>query len=387
MPCCRASRDPAAWRVSRQTRRRKPAGDRPISRPPERRHDHGGIAFEEQNVACRVHREIDAAVIELERGVDPLERRHAARPDEARHVVEKGAIVQAIAAELRHVGAEIMHLPVARNRQVQRIELAVDDHDADLAKHPLAVARIELLDQPHVIAGQFAGTPRRVLRAFDADEIAAGMETRHAQQKRKGKTMSGDHGRRTGTGERAPRHRRHARRHDVRQSAEPFGIRSAPGLEHRKRMIDHRPAGVGAAPCTPPRGLRAQISASPMLLKTTSCAGNAIFGIVIFRHQNAGLENLLVEQRSRRRIAAGGRDQKQHPDRRPRAAIRQRGQEIVLETLVAMRPRARRVADLGQQIAHAAVGMNMVGIGAQGGFEMRCAPRRARRAGTTASPD
>src|SRR4029077_18878668 len=32
---------------------------------PERRHDHGGVAFEQHYVAGSVHREIDAAVIEV----------------------------------------------------------------------------------------------------------------------------------------------------------------------------------------------------------------------------------------------------------------------------------------------------------------------------------
>jgi hypothetical protein len=82
---------------------------------------------------------------------------------------------------------------------MQRIELSVDDHDADLAKHPLAVARIELLDQPYVIAGQSVGRRSDVFGTFDASEIAAGMETRYAQQKRKGKTIGGDHDSRVGT--------------------------------------------------------------------------------------------------------------------------------------------------------------------------------------------
>ena len=154
------------------------------------------------------------------------------------------------------------------------------------------------------------------------------------------------------------------------RTREPFGVRSAPGFANRKRMIDHRPAGVAQHRA---RGLEA-FGANIRIADAVEdhvVGGQCDFGIVIFAHQNGRLENLLIEQRSRRRVAAGGRDQKQDADRRPLAAIRQRGQEIVLKTLVAMRPRARRVADLGQQIAHAAVGMNVIGIGAQGGFEMR----------------
>ena len=196
------------------------------------------------------------------------------------------------------------------------------------------------------------------------------METRHAQQNRKGKTTGGDHGSRIGTGERAPRYRCHARRDDVRQSAEPFGVRRAPGFANRKRMIDHRAAGVAQHRARSLEAFGANIGIADAV-EDHVMSGQCDLGIVIFSHENAGLENLLIEQRSRRRVAACGRDQKQDADRRPLAAIRQRGQKIVLKSLVAMRPRARRVADLGQQIAHAAVGVNMIGIGAQGGFEMR----------------
>ena len=182
--------------------------------------------------------------------------------------------------------------------------------------------------------------------------------------------MGGDDGSRIGTGERAPRHRRHARRDDIGQSAQPFGIRRAPGFADRKRMIDHRPAGVAQHRARSLETFGANIGIADAV-EDHVMGGQCDFGVVIFAHQNAGLENLFIEQRSGRRVAAGGRDQKQDPDRRPLAAIRQRGQEMVLKTLVAMRPRARRVADLGQQIAHAAVGMNVAGIGAQRGFEMR----------------
>ena len=73
---------------------------------------------------CGVHREVDAAIVEIERRVDALERGHAASADEARHVVEEGGVLQPVRRRLRHVGAEIMDFPVARNRQVQRIEFA-----------------------------------------------------------------------------------------------------------------------------------------------------------------------------------------------------------------------------------------------------------------------
>ncbi len=51
------------------------------------------LASKNKMSPCRVHREVDAAVVEAERRDDPLQRRHAARPDDARHIVEKRGVL------------------------------------------------------------------------------------------------------------------------------------------------------------------------------------------------------------------------------------------------------------------------------------------------------
>ena len=110
-----------------------------------------------------------------------------------------------------------------------------------------------------------------------------------------------------------------------------------------------------------------------MLLKTRSCGGSGTFGSAILRDQYGGLKVALIENVSRRYVAAGGRDQQQDRDGRPVAAIRQRRQKVILETLVPMSARAGTVAGLGQKIAHAAMGMNVIRIDPQ--RASKCSPR------------
>ncbi len=107
---------------------------------------------------------------------------------------------------------------------MQRIQLPIDDHDAKFAKHPVAVARVELLDQPHVVAGEFCRRRGKLGRRFGADEMMAGVKARRAHQERKGKAAGGDGFGRAVAGKQAPRQRRHPRHNDVRQAAKPLGI-------------------------------------------------------------------------------------------------------------------------------------------------------------------
>ena len=56
----------------------------------------GLVANQKKNVTVSVHGKIDSAIIEVQRFVDPSERRHAARSDDAGHVVEKRGVLRAI---------------------------------------------------------------------------------------------------------------------------------------------------------------------------------------------------------------------------------------------------------------------------------------------------
>jgi len=107
-----------------------------------------------------------------------------------------------------------------------------------------------------------------------------------------------------------------------------------------------------------------------MLLKTKSWRGNGTSGSSYFRHQQRGLELPTVENGTRGYVAARRGRQQQDRNRGAVAAIRQSRQKVILERLVPMPPRARRVAEFGEQIAHAAVRVDVVGADPQGGFEM-----------------
>jgi hypothetical protein len=66
------------------------------------------VRFKQQNVAVGIHREIDATIIEVKGGVDPLERGHAARTDEPGHVIEESFIDAALTLKTRpHVSARL----------------------------------------------------------------------------------------------------------------------------------------------------------------------------------------------------------------------------------------------------------------------------------------
>ena len=100
-----------------------------------------------------------------------------------RHVVEERFIDTAVFRRVRHVGLEIMDLPVARDRQMQRIDFAVDDHDAELAIEAIGIARIELIDQANIVAGKLRHSGDQLGEIFDANKMPAGVKARRPHQK------------------------------------------------------------------------------------------------------------------------------------------------------------------------------------------------------------
>ncbi len=95
------------------------------------------------------------------------------------------------------------------------------------------------------------------------------------------------------------------------------------------------------------------------------------FRIVIFRDENRGSEIAVVEQRLHRDIAAGGGNEEQNRDAPPLAAISQGREKVIAKTPVAMAACTRFVAERRQQIAHAAMGVNMIGVGTQRRFKVK----------------
>ena len=75
---------------------------------------------------------------------------------------------------------------------MQRIYFAIDDHDAEFPKPPVTVARVELFDQPHVIARHLRRGRRESGEILDATEIPAGVKPRRANKKRERKARFRD---------------------------------------------------------------------------------------------------------------------------------------------------------------------------------------------------
>jgi hypothetical protein len=83
--------------------------------------------------AVRTQRKVDAAVVQAKALLDAPQRLQAAFAQDARHVAQKALLFGAMLGLVGHVRAEVMHLPVVGDRQVQRIQFAIDHHHAVLA--------------------------------------------------------------------------------------------------------------------------------------------------------------------------------------------------------------------------------------------------------------
>ena len=57
-----------------------------------------------------------------------------------------------------------MHLPLPRDRQMQRIELSADHHHAIFARIAVLAAGIEIFDHQQIVARQ-AWRPRRIIHS------------------------------------------------------------------------------------------------------------------------------------------------------------------------------------------------------------------------------
>jgi hypothetical protein len=163
-----------------------------------------------------------------------------------------------------------------------------------------------------------------------------------------------------------------AKRGDAGNGAEAPRVGGAAGLEHRARVIDHRPGGF--------RDHRAGgFQALPAHIGVADAVEDEIVrrqrrpAVVILRHQHRGCEFAVVENGAGRNIAADRGHEQQDRNRAAGTAVWQRRQRIAGEGPVAMPTGAGGIAELGQKIGHAAVRVNVEWIKAQGGREM--APR------------
>ena len=170
---------------------------------------------------------------------------------------------------LRHVAGEVVHLPLVRNGQVQRVEFAVDEHHPELAGEPVRAASIQRIDGEQRSPGSGRSrSPGRLVRR--PARSAAGVIARGAHQQRKAQvpafasSSARDIGRTSGamtspigdavgvvraTGDGDSVGMVHDRRRDRRATARGLGqrlaakVRIADGVE-QQRMMRQRRAGL-----------------------------------------------------------------------------------------------------------------------------------------------
>ena len=150
-PAARAS----APRPPRQRRVDRRAPVIPDGLGPRRKHHHGGVGLEQAAPSRRATarnprprtRDPSAAAI-------ARERLHRPGPEHTRHVEQKAALLVAKRLASRHVGAEVVHFPVRGDREMQRVQTAVDEHHPVLSRHSVR-------DRAHRDTGSRGAHPRR----------------------------------------------------------------------------------------------------------------------------------------------------------------------------------------------------------------------------------
>jgi len=133
-----------------------------------------------------------------------------------------------------------MHLPIPRDRKVQRIDFAADHHNAVLARAAVAAAGVEIFDHKQFVPRQVRCRLSQSGPVRDENEIAPGVIARRTQQQRKGKAVFGD-----------PRFTERARedvapdrqgfwRNHPWQGCKPPCVVDAPAFHYRAGVVDHR---------------------------------------------------------------------------------------------------------------------------------------------------
>jgi hypothetical protein len=181
--------------------------------------------------------------------------------------------------------------------------------------------------------------------------------------------LGNNSGRGWGTCQHRARHGDDPRHDHIRQAAQALHIGGASGLEHGARLIDHRPIGPLQEPARRFEAFLTQISIADTI-EDQIVRRQRRFGVRVFRHQDGRLKGPVIEQGRRRDVATRRRDQLQDGNWRTLASVRERRLKMMGEPLVPVPARAGEVAKLGEQIAHAAMRMDVVRIGPQRRFEM-----------------
>ena len=125
---------------------------------------------------------IHPGIVENKHVTDPFQRRHRLVAKRGPHIAQGNAPPPIDGPACRPCRSEIMHFPVPRYRQVQRIDLTADHHHPVFPRVAVGAASIEIFDDQQFIAGQTRRRRGQFGRLLHQTKIAPGMIPGRAQQ-------------------------------------------------------------------------------------------------------------------------------------------------------------------------------------------------------------
>ena len=142
------------------------------------------ICLEEQEIAGRVFRAIDAKIIETDRCGDGVERAAMAVSEKLVEMGEKRLFFLPFGRTLIHLRVEIPEFPICADRHMHRVGAPVDEDDPVFPVEPvIALIGHEIRDEKGCVRAFYQVIGNRA-GACEAGEIAAGMGAYGAQQDR-----------------------------------------------------------------------------------------------------------------------------------------------------------------------------------------------------------
>ncbi|MCY1172635.1 hypothetical protein D9M73_127740 [compost metagenome] len=106
-------------------------------------HEHRDIDFEDQQPSVGQFGAVDSEIIEADPALERSERSGVAVGEIAVEMLHPRRFNGALVSVLGHAGAQIMHDPMVRERQVAGIGLAADEHHALLAEQAVLSAIVD----------------------------------------------------------------------------------------------------------------------------------------------------------------------------------------------------------------------------------------------------
>ena len=210
---------------------------------------------------------------------------------------------------------------MVRDRQVQRVGTAVDEHHAVLAPGAVLAPRVDVRDRQQVGAGQRLGGLVQPCGVLDERKVLAGVEARTAQQHRPFEVERREQGRPVGGRQLLARDAHDARRHHARDREKPLRVLDATRRAHRRRMVHDRRLAAAERGLDDVERPLAAIGFGDRVEHDAVRRQRARAGIRL-GDQGRDFEHPVVEQVLDRNVAAAGRRQQQHANRLDGAAVR-----------------------------------------------------------------